>query len=135
MTERRVVPRLVWVALALLMVLAQGLGQLHRLAHGPLPGSAPIGTETDAHAAHRHAEDASAEPASHGGWLQALFAADGHAAACVLYDQLTHADGLPSLPVIGLPTAWVDAVPPWHGVWALAAQAAGYLARGPPLRG
>ena len=114
------------------MVLAQGLGQLHRLAHGPLPGAAVAEAPADAHAPHRHGDARVAVLSPNGGWLQALFAADGHAAACVLYDQLAHADGLPSLPVLGLPPAWVAAVPPWHGVWALAAQAAGYLARGPP---
>lgn len=119
-----------------MMVLAQGLGQLHRLAHGPLPPTAAATATVVDPASGVEAHDAAHDHHAAGsGWLQALFAADEHAAACVLYDQLAHADGLTSLPLLSLPPAWVAAVPPWHGVWQLAAQATGYLARGPPALG
>ena len=110
--------------LVLALCWAQALGQWHRVAHAPglahdapAPGLVP-------HADPSHAGE--------GGWLAHLFGGEGHAGSCVLYDQLGHADGAPSLPLVWLPPVWVAAVPPWEGRWQIAAQAIGFLARGPP---
>jgi hypothetical protein len=141
-----------WPVLAVLMLLAQMLGQWHGLAHAP--HGAHAAAEAARQRAGGHADDHGADhadghtashtafsSAGHGGalrtgasWLQQLFDGDEHLASCVLYDQLAHADGLPSLPMLWLPPAWVPAVPPWHARWQLAAQATGFLARGPPSR-
>lgn len=126
--------RAAWVLLVLALVAAQALGQWHRVVH--VPGMAGHG----AHAGHvpDHVDETHGTPAhaEHAGtdlpWTARLFDADGHAAACVLYDQLAHADGLPSLPVLWLPPVWVAALTPWEGRWQIAAQAVGFLARGPP---
>jgi hypothetical protein len=137
-----------WAGLATLMLLAQMLGLWHGLAH-PLHGVHPavegLPRQAAGHlhdegvehaAAHTAAHTAAhADTSAHGvSWLQQIFEGDEHAASCVLYDQLAHADGLPSLPLLWLPPAWVPAVPPWHARWQLAAQATGFLARGPPSR-
>lgn len=127
------VRRAAWGLLVLALVAAQALGQWHRVVHAPgMPG------HVAAHAAHPHGHEAHdvhahahlGETAS--SWAARLFDADGHAAACVLYDQLAHADGLPNLPVLWLPPVWVAALTPWEGRWQIAAQAVGFLARGPP---
>ena len=132
------VRRATWGLLVLALVAAQALGQWHRVVHAPgMPGHAA------AHTAHPHGDETHHDEA-HGtrvdrhpaetapSWAARLFDADGHAAACVLYDQLAHADGLPSLPVLWLPPVWVAALTPWEGRWQIAAQAVGFLARGPP---
>ena len=81
----------------------------------------------------RMAVAALAEPALSGHWLDPLFADhDANANACASYDQLAHADFLwgPPADVCAAVTAPAECAsnPAWH----LAAQAAGYLARGPP---
>jgi hypothetical protein len=107
-----------WLVCALL--LTQGLGLLHRLVHAHGPTGA-------AHAAH-------ADPGRHGGALTGWFAHHHDAADCLVFDQLSHADGL------GLAPAHTPGVPPrGPGGTAprlphIAAQALGFLARGPPAR-
>lgn len=132
-----VVRRVAWGLLVLSLVAAQALGQWHRVVHAPgMPGH-PAG-HAAAEADHVRADEAHASEAhahhdrTASSWAARLFDVDGHAAACVLYDQLAHADGLPSLPVLWLPPVWVAALTPWEGRWQIAAQAVGYLARGPP---
>lgn len=148
--RRRLAGAWAWSLVAMLMLLAQMLGQWHGLAHpahAVHAASEALPCQAEDHA-HDHGVDhaaghTAAHAASHatamssafgGSWLQQLFEGDEHAASCVLYDQLAHADGLPSLPMLWLPPAWVPAVPPWHARWQLAAQATGFLARGPPSR-
>lgn len=114
-----------WV-LVLAVVWAQSLGQWHRVLHAP--GLARIAAGAAAEPAHDHPDGV------HGAFAH-LFDTDGHAAACVLYDQLAHGDAAPSVPVVWLPPVWVAAVPPWEGRWQIAAQAVGFLARGPPAAG
>jgi hypothetical protein len=104
-------------AVLLALVLAQSLGLLHRLAHG-WHASQAFALQADAHA---------------GDGLKGLFG--GHAkdsGACDLYDQLTHADALWSVPVLMLPALQPLSPAEPHASWHLAAQSAGFLARGPP---
>lgn len=97
--------------LILALLFAQSLGLLHRAAHG----------------------QAIAEPQSP---LQGLFDAHDRASpACGLYDQLSHADLLPT----ALAGAPVHAVPCASGLRSAtpgqrAAEPAHFLARAPPLR-
>ncbi len=91
------------------LLLTQALGLLHRLQHAD-------GPPTD----HAH------------GTVEALFAQHHDAVDCQIFDQLSHADGVGfgfvqpgAMPPMQPPAAALQA-PRW------AAQAAGYLARGPP---
>ncbi|MEO8057980.1 MAG: hypothetical protein ABI671_06615 [Burkholderiales bacterium] len=104
----------------LAFVLAQALGLMHRIVHAPFVGQA---------AAHASAEAPRAEMS----WLKALFSGHDSERDCHLYDQAGHADlacgDAPSLALQG-PVAAADVL--LHPGWQLAAQAAGFLARGPP---
>jgi hypothetical protein len=92
------------------MLLTQALGLLHRVHHA----------EGHEHAAHEH------------GGFEELFTHDAGSADCLIYDQLSHADGV-GFGVVE-PGAMPPAQPPAPVEQApqVAAQAAGYLARGPP---
>lgn len=104
------------------LLLTQLLGLLHRLVHAD-------GRASDAPRAVAMAEAAFAEP---GGWLDQLF--DGHDRhGCDAFDQLTHADALCSVAALPLAAAQDSAPAERHHAWQLAHQAAGFLARGPPL--
>jgi hypothetical protein len=94
------------------LLLAQALGLLHRVQHAD---GAPT---------------VHAQPAL--GTLEALFAQHHDAGDCQIFDQLSHADGVGfgfvepgAMPPAQAPVAALQASKP-------AAQAAGYLARGPP---
>ena len=103
----------------LAFVLAQALGLMHRIVHAPLPGQGFVHASVEA-------------PQAGLSWLKALFAGHDNERACDLYDQSSHADlacgDAPSLALQG-PNATADVI---HPGWQLAAQAAGFLARGPP---
>jgi hypothetical protein len=133
-------------ALAWLLMLAvlfgQGLGAVHSISHGA-PGSgghahrltaAPLGHGAVCEHGQEHGHDGHSHGfgQAHAPGLQALF---GHAPdepGCRLYDQLLQAGPLmPVATVLALPERTRTAPPPRVGVH-LAAQAAGYLARGPP---
>ncbi|HEX7441958.1 MAG TPA: hypothetical protein VF319_17885 [Caldimonas sp.] len=111
--------RTLFSVVLLALVLAQTLGLVHRIVHSPLAlhSTAPSGAPPT-------------RPVSD--WLKALFAGHSTEQGCELYDQLGHADfvALDAVPVPLLhPTeASVASRPVLH----LAAQAAGFLARGPP---
>lgn len=98
-------------ALLAVLVLAQTLGALHRIAH---PGG-----------------DGAATPSTH--WVLDLFADHDHDGSCELFDQLTHGAALCA--ASPGPLASPEPAPPVarHAAWQIAAQAAGFLARGPPL--
>jgi len=114
--QRSLVPQTLRQSLAGLLVcallLTQALGLLHRVEHAEGPPSS--------HAAHSH------------GVLEALFAQHQDEHDCQIYDQLSHADG------VGFGFVEPGAMPPAPQpvmalpVPTLAAQAVGYLARGPP---
>ena len=114
--------RAVFSVVLLALSLAQTLGAMHRIVHAPL-------------SAHGLAAGAG-QPAGLGPeWLQALFVGHGHGQDCDLYDQLSHADllGVDAV-VVALPTL-PDAHDPAQPASHIAAQAAGFLARGPPAFG
>jgi hypothetical protein len=94
------------------LLLTQALGLLHRVEHADGPPSG-------------HAEHSD-------GVFEALFAQHHDAGDCQIYDQLSHADGVGC--GFGEPGATPQVQQPPHAlpVPLLAAQAAGYLARGPP---
>ena len=110
---------LAWTLVA--FAIAQTLGAMHAVVHAPRlanPGALP------------HLVDASTTP---GGWVAHLFAHHQNADhACDLYDQLSHADLLPSVAMIAPPVLPPATVPAVHVAWHLASQATGFLARGPP---
>ncbi len=122
--RRSLVPLLLCIAL----LWAQGLGLLHRIAHGPMAQAAPgipAATVDTAMAAHGEA-----------GWRSAADALTGHThdgAECRLYDHATGADLLVAT------VAAVSADPPGHGQPAIGREtlvvaAIGHaLPRGPPL--
>ncbi len=105
----------------LAFVLAQVLGLMHRIVHAPLLCQAPAHVCADA-------------PQVELSWLKVLFAGHDNERACDLYDQLSHAD-LACGDVLTVapqrPSVAADLV---HPGWQLAAQAAGFLARGPPAQ-
>lgn len=115
---RRSLCMTVLVALAM----AQTLGLVHRIVHAPLVG----------HPAYSTRGPAAALPAVKTDWLKALFAGHSSEQGCDLYDQFSHADGIPTAPALVLPPEPGDRATPWHAASAMAAQAAGCLARGPP---
>ena len=120
------------VALALLLLLAQGLGLSHGVAHAqraPAQHSRVLDAAAATGLSALHAvlpEDAPGETA----WGNLHHAGE---VECRLIDQLGHVDGAAPGPQTGLPaprlarvrTTWLAAAP-------LAQRAAPYLARGPP---
>ena len=114
-------------AMVVLLLCVQALGLAHRLAHAP--GAArvvAVATEatptTPATQRSRH-------------WLQALLPEHDSDRSCQLYDQLTHADAAPAA-ALSVVAVTVHAAPEaTHRASCLAAQAAGFLARGPPEQG
>ena len=136
-----------WHSLLLCLVLlaSQTLGQLHGLAHlgghhhlSPGHPSSPVTTAVQAqvgeedHAGHDHAHGAAS--ASHMGEVLAhLFASHDEASSdCLAFDQLSHADALPSLP-IALPMAMTSFQLACSAGLAVARWHAQFQARGPPL--
>jgi hypothetical protein len=129
-------------ALLLALALAQTLGLMHRIVHAPLPAhvatlvdeqrlrEAMPSTELPANGATAIAEP-TGEDAAH--WLQRLFAGHDKDRDCRLYDQLSHADLLwGDVPALE-PAEFVECRVVVHAAWQLAWQAAGFLARGPPV--
>ena len=105
----------------LAFVLAQALGLMHRIVHAPFVGYGLVHASAEA-------------PRADVSWVKALFAGHDHERGCDLYDQSSHADlacgDAPSLALQG-PTTGTEQL---HPGWQLAAQAAGFLARGPPAQ-
>jgi hypothetical protein len=111
-TARRT--RRAWLPLvAAALLFAQMLGLAHRIAHVPA-AHATVAAAAPHHAAHT------------------LFGDHDDASKCRLYDQLTHTDlafDSASIAVTSMPPG-IEAMPRPAG--HIAAQAAGFLARGPP---
>jgi hypothetical protein len=106
------------------LVLAQTLGLVHRIVHAPLhvpAGMAAAWSQPDT-AAHASATS----------WLQALFGGHHHDSDCDAYDKLAHGDAVTVVPVALLPPSAPSHVVTVHASWHVAAQSAGFLARGPP---
>ncbi len=106
---------LCWLALALLV--APALGHMHRIVHGP---------QTHTPHAQVHAPPAQA----HG--VADLFAVHGDDSSCRLFDQLTHSDALPAMPVLALPLLLVPFLFRRLERDVAAREAALFDARGPP---
>lgn len=115
------------VAVLAALVLAQALGLMHGIAHFQR-AAAVAGAMVAADAP----QAAASEPPP-SGWLQALFTGHDRDGGCELYDQLSHADVLCGVPALHLPSALPPAPAPGPGSGQLAQQAAGFLARGPPV--
>lgn len=113
------------VAMVVSMLLAQALWLLHRVAHAP--------------AASRVAMQTQAAPvatfASTAQWIQALLPQHDNDRSCDLYDQLTHADAATGAASDTATQAAVQPPAAIHRGSCIAAQAAGFLARGPPAQG
>jgi hypothetical protein len=124
-----------WVVMFAL-VLAQSWGLLHRVVHAPQSERASVGAPGAPFAsisapvmAERHDEGAAPGLT----WLERLFASHDRA-ACDSLDHIAHGDFLLGPPADICVAAVSQAVQVPNPAWQLAAQAAGYLARGPPLQ-
>lgn len=109
-------------AVLLALVMTQTLGALHRALSG--------------HAtAHQRAWSAATAENGGGHFLRALFAGHHDEHDCKVFDQLAQADLAGAVAPAAAAQVPVE-VPPVaiHPAWHLAAQAAGFLARGPPPR-
>ncbi len=127
---RRTILRVVMAAL----LLSQALGLLHRVAHEPPAAVHAVSAALAAlqtTAVYTTRADAAEQGTAGGHWLGRLFAAHD-ADACASYDQLAHADFLWGQPPELFTPAATTAARSSNPAWQLAAQAAGYLARGPP---
>ena len=123
---RRILTPLVF-AMVVLMLLAQALGWVHRIAHSPASLRA-VDASFDAQ------PSVTAElPLAH--WVQALLPAHDSDRSCQLYDQLTHADVAIGAMPGAVSHSFGDLPQATHRASRLAAQAAGFLARGPPAQG
>ena len=103
------------------LALTQTLGLVHRIVHAPSAAHPAYSVGT-----------AAAQPSSGIGWLKALFAGHSSEQGCDLYDQFSHAGGIPTASALAVVPEAGNPVIAWHGGVPMAAQAAGCLARGPP---
>lgn len=116
-------PRIAFIAaLWCCALLMQSIGLLHGYVH----------PQASVHRAPVELTNAAPADAS----LPGLFSGhDGGSVACALFDQLTHADLLHTLPALAVAhqaPSHPDAV---HAAWHHATQATGFLARAPPALG
>jgi len=125
-TLRRLRTPLIFAMVALLLC-AQALGLAHRLAH------APGAVRGVAVASEATLSTPAAQRSGH--WLQALLPEHDSDRSCQLYDQLTHVDGAPDAALSVVAQTAHTAPEATHRASRLAAQAAGFLARGPPSQG
>lgn len=107
------------------LLFAQMLGLLHRIEHGGRLQIAALAMAAST------SVPTTLQTTQSTGALKHLF---GHhdASSCDLYDQVTHGDALWAAAASVLPATFADAPAEVHTAWHLAAQAAGFLARGPP---
>lgn len=126
-------PRIAFIAaLWCCALLMQSLGLLHGYVHPHASAHrAPVELTSAAPDVHVARLAAPADVS-----LPGLFSGhDGGSVACALFDQLTHADLLHTLPagaVAHQAPSHPDAV---HAAWHHATQATGFLARAPPALG
>ena len=125
LTHRRLRTPLIF-AVALCMLLAQALVMLHRIAHAPAAVRSVSQSQVLAQAV-------GANTAAH--WIQALLPQHDSDRSCDLYDQFTHFDAATDSSPAAQMQAPDEPVAVAHRASCLAAQAAGFLARGPPARG
>ena len=116
----------IWL-LAVALLVVQTLGGMHRIAHvGPTDALAALAAEHAAASGGLHA------PAPHGAF-EALFAGHAEERDCDAFEQMSLADAVVTAPLF-LSSQPLPAAPviPGHA-WHIAAQACGFLARGPPV--
>jgi hypothetical protein len=122
---------LVWL-LAASLLLAQLLGLMHGVVHGP---QAHIHSHSHMHRDGHHQEHsalAHAEEEGEGGWLAALFSSHDGDSDCRLFDQASHGQAAPTLPMLSLPLVLSTVAFDISRGEALARWAALFDARGPP---
>ncbi|SFU89146.1 hypothetical protein SAMN05216350_107154 [Polaromonas sp. YR568] len=129
----------VWL-LAATLLLAQLLGLMHGVVHGPqahLHPHAHVHHElASAHASHDHGhdhDDSAAAHDEHGGWLASLFSSHSGDSDCRLFDQASQGHAAPVLPMLSLPLVLCTVAFDLSRGEALARWAALFDARGPPL--
>ena len=129
---------LVWLLVTALL-LAQLLGLMHVVVHGP---QAHIHSHSHSHAhhdgyQHRHQQEhsalAHAEEEEEGGWLASLFSSHDGDSDCRLFDQASHGQAAPAFPMLTLPLVLSSVAFDISRGEALARWAALFDARGPPL--
>ena len=138
--------RMLCLAMLVALALAQTLGLIHRIVHAPAGSYAAFvasGAGAGAASSTDSARAVAASSTSGGAaaafntsstdWLKALFAGHASEQGCDLYDQFSHADGAPTAPAVVVLLAAGDVASPSPAGSRVAAQAAGFLARGPPL--
>lgn len=122
---------LVWL-LAASLLLAQLLGLMHGVVHGP---QAHLHSHSHVHHDGHHPEHAAlahAEEEGDGGWLAALFSSHDGDSDCRLFDQASHGQAAPTLPMLSLPLVLSTVAFDISRGEALARWAALFDARGPP---
>jgi hypothetical protein len=120
----------VWL-LAASLLLAQLLGLMHSVVHGP---QAHIHSHSHTHHDGHHQEpSALAHPEEDdGGWLASLFSSHDGDSDCRLFDQASHGQAVPTLPMLSLPLVLSSVAFDISRGEALARWAALFDARGPP---
>jgi hypothetical protein len=108
------------LCLGFCLVLSQALWLLHRVAHFDTVAQASVTAK-------------STPPAKSGNlWAEAFLPDHLDERSCAQYDQLGHADMAPGCPAMDLTQAATALALATHVASLMAAQAAGFLARGPP---
>jgi hypothetical protein len=122
---------LVWL-LAAALLLAQLLGLMHGVVHDP---QAHIHSHAHAHHDGRHQEHSVLAHAEEerGGWLASLFSSHDSDSDCRLFDQASHGQAAPALPMLSLPLVLSSVAFDISRGEALARWAALFDARGPPF--
>jgi hypothetical protein len=133
-SERRSLSRAgagVWL-LAAALLLAQLLGLMHGVVHNP---QAHVHSQSHVHHDGQHPEQAAlalAEEEDEGGWLASLFSSHDGDSDCRLFDQASHDQAAPTLPLLSLPLVLSSVAFDISRGEALARWAALFDARGPP---
>ena len=121
--------RWVMLGLALSLLLAQSLGQLHAVKHATKYG----GLVVAAHAAGQHEAQETQETNHHDGFLDLLFSSHGNASDCRLYDHLSDGQAGTLILAAPLPIVSPSLLVAIFAGDAIARWSASFDARGPPL--
>lgn len=121
--------RAAWGYLALVLLLAPMLGQMHGLVHS---AGGQQAAASHAGPAIEHAHEYADEHSGGDGWLADLFSVHADDLDCRVFDQLCHSDALPAVPLLALPMVLSSFVFLFLEGEALVRRAALFEARGPP---
>lgn len=122
---------LVWL-LAGALLLAQLLGLMHGVVHGPQAHLHSHHESAFAHTSHDHDHADTAQDEHEGNWLASLFSSHGGDSDCRLFDQASQGHAAPVLPMLSLPLVLCTVAFDISRGEALARWAALFDARGPP---